>query len=81
MVIDDAIEEYARQHSTPEPPHLAEYDTTNLREGMVLTVEPATYTDAGMFHAEQVVLVTGSGGEILSPTPQALTGLPDPHPQ
>jgi Xaa-Pro aminopeptidase len=59
-----------------EPPHIAEHDTTVLREGMVLTVEPATFTDEGMFHAEQIVLVTSTGGEILSPTSQALASLP-----
>jgi Xaa-Pro aminopeptidase len=55
-----------------EPPHIAGYDTTLLKEGMVLTIEPATYTQEGMFHAEQVVLVTEAGGEILSTADQAL---------
>jgi Xaa-Pro aminopeptidase len=59
-----------------EPPHIAGYDTTVLEEGMVLTIEPATYTQEGMFHAEQVVLVTATGGEILSAADQALATVP-----
>ena len=59
-----------------EPPHIAAYDTTVLREGMVLTIEPATYTEEGMYHAEQVVLVIATGGEILSTTAQDIAALP-----
>ncbi len=42
----------------------------------MLTIEPATYTEEGMYHAEQVVLVIATGGEILSTTAQDIAALP-----
>jgi len=49
-----------------EPPHIALHDNTTLKPGMVITIEPGFVTDYGCFQAEQVVLVTATGAEILS---------------
>ena len=49
-----------------EPPHVSETDGTILRPGMVITLEPGVATSFGTFHAEQNVLVTDGGHEVLS---------------
>lgn len=49
-----------------EPPHIASYDKTILEPGMVITIEPGFVTDYGVFQAEQNILVTADGHEILS---------------
>lgn len=49
-----------------EPPHIASYDDTVLEPGMTITIEPGFVTDYGVFQAEQNVLVTKDGHEILS---------------
>jgi Xaa-Pro aminopeptidase len=54
-----------------EPPHVARYDDTVLEAGMVITVEPATVADDGLYCAEQVVVV-GDPPEILSTAPGTL---------
>jgi len=57
---------------TTEPPHIAKYDDTVLRPGMVITAEPGIVTDYGHFHAEDDVLVTEDGHEVLSKIPREL---------
>lgn len=52
--------------SVTEPPHLASYDKTVIRPGMVFTIEPGITTDFGCFQAEMDILVTQNGCEILS---------------
>ncbi len=49
-----------------EPPHIANYDSTILEPGMIITIEPGFVTDYGVFQAEENVLVTPKGFEILS---------------
>jgi Xaa-Pro aminopeptidase len=53
---------------TTEPPDIWPTDKTQMSEGMVLTVEPATWTRDGMFHCEQNVAITKHGNELLSRT-------------
>ncbi len=55
-----------------EPPHLSEDDNTTLEPGMTITIEPGVATAFGVFHAEQNVLVTGDGHEVLTRSPQHL---------
>jgi Xaa-Pro dipeptidase len=56
-----------------EPPHIANYDSTVLEPGMIITIEPGFVTDYGVFQAEENVLVTTDGFEILSTAPTELT--------
>ena len=55
-----------------EPPHVSEDDPTVLAPGMTITIEPGVATPFGLFHAEQNVLVTDDGGELLTHSPQHL---------
>jgi Xaa-Pro aminopeptidase len=41
-----------------EPPNVADYQSTVLEPGMVITIEPGVATEFGVFHVEQNVLVT-----------------------
>jgi Xaa-Pro dipeptidase len=59
-----------------ELPHVAEFDSTVLENGMVITVEPAVATGYGAFHVEENVLVTEWGFEILSTAPWELATVP-----
>jgi Xaa-Pro aminopeptidase len=59
-----------------ELPHVAEFDSTVLEAGMVITVEPAIATRYGAFHVEENVLVTEDGFEILSTAPWELATVP-----
>jgi Xaa-Pro aminopeptidase len=59
-----------------ELPHVAEFDSTLLEAGMVITVEPAVATGYGAFHVEENVLVTEDGFEILSTAPWELATVP-----
>jgi Xaa-Pro aminopeptidase len=59
-----------------ELPHVAEFDSTVLEAGMVVTVEPAIATLYGAFHVEENVLVTEDGFEILSTAPWELVTVP-----
>jgi Xaa-Pro aminopeptidase len=54
-----------------EPPSVARHDDTVLEAGMVITVEPASVEDDGIYCAEQIVVV-GDPPEILSTAPTAL---------
>jgi Xaa-Pro aminopeptidase len=59
-----------------EPPHVSESDSTVLRPGMVVTMEPGVATEHGIFHVEENVLVTDSGPEVISVAPWGLRSLP-----
>lgn len=56
-----------------EPPRLGRNDKTVLEAGMVVTIEPGAYIDGlGGVRIEDMVLVTGRGCEVLTPTPKDL---------
>jgi Xaa-Pro aminopeptidase len=52
--------------ATTEPPHIALFDDTELKAGMVVTMEPTVVTHYGHFNIEADVLVTEDGPEVLS---------------
>jgi Xaa-Pro aminopeptidase len=56
-----------------EYPDVAGDSAVAIEPGMVLTMEPGTWTAEGMFHCEHNVLVTPDGNEILSDSPLELT--------
>jgi Xaa-Pro aminopeptidase len=49
-----------------EPPHIGLYDKTVLRPGMVFTIEPGIPTEYGCFQAENNIVVTEEGCEVLN---------------
>jgi len=49
-----------------EPPHIASYDQTVIRAGMVFTIEPGINTEYGSFQTEMDLAVTEEGCEILN---------------
>jgi len=55
-----------------EAPQLTGDDETPLEPGMVLCIEPAVTTDEEFFMAEQIVVVTEDGSEIISAADQDL---------
>jgi Xaa-Pro aminopeptidase len=55
-----------------EPPHVAAYDASVLRPGMVVTVEPGWVLDHGAYICEENVAVTPTGSEALTVTSRAL---------
>ena len=59
-----------------EGPRIAARETTRLAAGMVITVEPGVYLP-GRFgvRIEDTVLVTNTGGEVITPTTKALIEL------
>jgi Xaa-Pro aminopeptidase len=59
-----------------EPPRIGTAETTRLLAGMVITIEPGVYL-AGRFgiRIEDMVAVTRSGGQVLTPAPTALIEL------
>ena len=59
-----------------EPPRVGEGQTTRLLSGMVVTIEPGVYL-TGQFgiRIEDMVAVTRTGGNVLTPTPKALIEL------
>jgi Xaa-Pro dipeptidase len=59
-----------------EPPHMAEYDHTPLEPGMVITIEPGVVTEYGTFQAEEDLVVTVEGCEVLSKAPRTLWVVP-----
>ena len=59
-----------------EPPRLAKGQTRKLTPGMVVTIEPGIYIpDDGGVRIEDMVLVTESGCEVLTPTTKDLITL------
>ncbi len=58
-----------------EPPHVSALDPTILEAGMIISIEPGIATDEGLFHAEENVLVTPDGHELLSVCPPELRTL------
>ncbi len=59
-----------------EPPRVGAGQTTRLVPGMVVTIEPGVYL-TGQFgiRIEDMVAVTRTGGEVLTPAPKALIEL------
>jgi Xaa-Pro aminopeptidase len=59
-----------------EPPRVGAGQTTRLLPGMVVTIEPGVYL-AGEFgiRIEDMVAVTRTGGQVLTPAPKALIEL------
>lgn len=59
-----------------EPPRVGAGQATRLQAGMVITVEPGIYTP-GKFgiRIEDMVAITRSGGDVLTPAPKALIEL------
>jgi len=59
-----------------EPPRIGAAQTTRLMPGMVVTIEPGVYW-AGKFgiRIEDMVAVTRTGGQVLTPAPKALIEL------
>ena len=56
-----------------EPPRLGKRERTRLQEGMAITIEPGVYLENfGGIRLEDTVVVTGTGCEILTPTPKEL---------
>jgi Xaa-Pro aminopeptidase len=55
-----------------EPPHLGPHDQTELKEGMVITIEPGVATSYGTFHVEENLIVTKDGAQLLSHAPRNL---------
>ena len=56
-----------------EPPRLGKKDKTILEPGMAITIEPGAYLEnVGGVRIEDIVVVTASGCEILTPTPKEL---------
>jgi Xaa-Pro aminopeptidase len=49
-----------------EPPYLRIGDDTELEAGMVLAVEPRAQTPHGLFHVEDIVVVTETGSPVVS---------------
>ncbi len=55
-----------------EPPSIAKWDPVILAENMVISVEPGLVREDGVYHAEEDVLVTKNGSEVLSRAPREL---------
>lgn len=58
-----------------EPPSIAKWDPIILSEGMVISIEPGLVREDGVYHAEENLLVTKDGCEILSRAPRELWDL------
>ena len=55
-----------------EPPDLAAGDPAVIEPGMVLTMEPGWWREDGMYHCEEIVVVTMTGTELLTQTRRVL---------
>jgi len=59
-----------------EPPRIGAGQTTKLLAGMVVTIEPGIYlADQFGIRIEDMVAVTRTGGQVLTPAPKALIEL------
>jgi Xaa-Pro aminopeptidase len=59
-----------------EGPRIGRRDKTKLAAGMVITIEPGVYVEGwGGIRIEDTVLVTKTGGEVLTPTPKDMREL------
>lgn len=59
-----------------EPPRVGTGQTTTLRPGMVVTVEPGVYLEGEFgIRIEDMVAVTRTGADVLTPSPKALIEL------
>jgi Xaa-Pro aminopeptidase len=56
-----------------EPPHVALYDDTICEEGLVFTIEPRITNEDGVFNCEELLVVTGTGVEVLTTSPRNIT--------
>jgi Xaa-Pro dipeptidase len=57
-----------------EPPYLAEWDTTELRPGMVIDLEPAMrVAGVGSVNIEDMVVITDTGCDVLTNYPRDLS--------
>jgi Xaa-Pro aminopeptidase len=59
-----------------EPPHIASYDDTIIKPGMVFTIEPGINTEYGCYQAEMDIAITQSGCEILNEMDRSLRTIP-----
>ncbi len=59
-----------------EPPHIASYDKTIIRPGMVFTIEPGINTEYGCYQAEMDITITADGCEILNEMDRSLRTIP-----
>ncbi len=59
-----------------EPPSIARIDSTILQPGMVITLEPGYVNELGCFDVEENILVTETGGEVLSTAKRELHTIP-----
>ena len=55
-----------------EPPHIAEYDNTVIKKGMVFTIEPAINKPYGCYQTEMIITVTENGYKILNEMDRSL---------
>ena len=59
-----------------EPPRVGAGQTARLEEGMVITIEPGVYLPGSYgIRIEDMVAVTRTGGEVLTPSPKTLIEL------
>jgi Xaa-Pro aminopeptidase len=59
-----------------EPPHIASYGKTEIRPGMVFTIEPAINTEYGCYQTEMDIVVQEDGCEILNEMDRELRTIP-----
>lgn len=59
-----------------EPPSIARIDDTVLKPGMIITLEPGYVNELGCFDVEENILVTETGGEVLSSAKRELHAIP-----
>ena len=55
-----------------EPPSLARWDPLVLAENMVVSIEPGLVREDGIYHAEDNILITQDGADVLSKAPREL---------
>jgi Xaa-Pro aminopeptidase len=59
-----------------EPPHIANYDTTEIQPGMAFTIEPGINTEYGCYQTEIDLVVTKDGCEVLNEMDRELRIIP-----